>query len=297
MFDELILRSITVDTHPTTAILTQKKLHNTNLNYSSTDWTINVTIHVDGGQPNTVVRGVIVSLQLNDQPLIYQQQQNNDSKLFHKFDIHLDHNGEGQINNLIVILINKQSQSNNSNTFNIIPWYPNGSPNGHRQKQHLYTFTATIVQQSNYQTSKLINIGFRTVKLVQERFNKFQNNNTDPYSFFFTVNEQAIYSKGSNWVPAHVLNEALSGGYIRQLFRSAWLANMNMLRVWGGGLYESDLFYQLADEYGILIWQDLMFACALYPTDPEFLQSVSTEIRQQVRRLQHHPSIILWSGS
>ncbi|CAG2180030.1 unnamed protein product [Oppiella nova] len=72
---------------------------------------------------------------------------------------------------------------------------------------------------------------------------------------------------------------------------------MNMMRVWGGGVYESDLFYQLADEYGIMIWQDFMFACELSPATPEFLDSVKTEVIQQVRRLQHHPSIAIWAGN
>ncbi|CAG2103600.1 unnamed protein product, partial [Medioppia subpectinata] len=72
---------------------------------------------------------------------------------------------------------------------------------------------------------------------------------------------------------------------------------MNMMRVWGGGVYESDLFYELADEYGIMIWQDFMFACALYPAHKEFLDSVNNEVITQVRRIQHHPSIAIWSGN
>ncbi|CAN7976739.1 unnamed protein product [Ixodes persulcatus] len=74
-------------------------------------------------------------------------------------------------------------------------------------------------------------------------------------------------------------------------------ANMNMLRVWGGGRYESDVFYELADKLGILIWQDMMFAVSLYPVDPHFLHNVADEVRQQVRRLQHHPSVLLWAGN
>jgi beta-mannosidase len=71
---------------------------------------------------------------------------------------------------------------------------------------------------------------------------------------------------------------------------------MNMLRVWGGGIYELDEFYELADELGIMIWHDFMFACALYPTHPNFLKSVDTEVVQNVQRLQHHPSIAIWAG-
>lgn len=72
---------------------------------------------------------------------------------------------------------------------------------------------------------------------------------------------------------------------------------MNMLRVWGGGLYESELFYNMADEYGIMIWQDFMFACGMYPTTEEFLESVKEEVIQNIRRLKNHPSIVLWAGN
>ncbi|CAG2179179.1 unnamed protein product, partial [Oppiella nova] len=91
--------------------------------------------------------------------------------------------------------------------------------------------------------------------------------------------------------------EDITPEYLRHLLLSAKEANMNMMRVWGGGVYESDLFYQLADEYGIMIWQDFMFACALYPANKEFLDSVQKEVITQVRRLQHHPSIAIWAGN
>ncbi|OTF82415.1 Beta-mannosidase-like protein, partial [Euroglyphus maynei] len=134
---------------------------------------------------------------------------------------------------------------------------------------------------------------FRTIELVQDRL----NSSVEAYSFYFRVNGVPIFAKGSNWIPAHVLNENVKPEYVQYLLWSAKAANMNMLRVWGGGIYESDYFYQLADEYGILIWQDMMFACALYPTDTAFLRSISKEIRQQIRRLQYHPSIAIWAGN
>lgn len=84
---------------------------------------------------------------------------------------------------------------------------------------------------------------------------------------------------------------------IRHLLRSVKEANMNMLRVWGGGLYESELFYNIADEYGIMIWQDFMFACGMYPTTEEFLKSIKKEVIQNVQRLKNHPSIVLWAGN
>lgn len=102
--------------------------------------------------------------------------------------------------------------------------------------------------------------------------------------------------KGSNWIPADVLPER--GGDMRRikhLLTAAKDTHMNMLRVWGGGVYESDYFYDLADEYGILIWQDLMFGCAMYPVFEDFLASVRTEVGQNTRRLQHHPSVAIYA--
>lgn len=102
--------------------------------------------------------------------------------------------------------------------------------------------------------------------------------------------------KGSNWIPADILPErGADKRRVKHLLRAARDAHMNMLRVWGGGVYESDYFYELADEYGILIWHDLMFACAMYPVFDAFLATVRTEVEQNVRRLQHHASLAIWA--
>lgn len=104
--------------------------------------------------------------------------------------------------------------------------------------------------------------------------------------------------KGSNWIPSHILPErANDAATVNGLLQSAADAHMNMLRVWGGGLYESDEFYSRADQLGILIWQDMMFACAMYPDDESFLRSVEQEVAQNVRRLQSHASIAVWAGN
>ena len=102
---------------------------------------------------------------------------------------------------------------------------------------------------------------------------------------------------GSNWIPAHAFQNEVTEDYVTWLLQSTVDGNMNMLRVWGGGFYESDFFYRKCNELGILIWQDFMFACAMYPTTEDFLTSVRQEVRSNVLRLQHHPSIILWSGN
>lgn len=172
-------------------------------------------------------------------------------------------------------------------SFNIRRWWPNGLG-----EQKLYNLTIVITPEHQEAQSKSLKIGFRTIKLVQDRL----HSKTEAYSFYYSVNDVPFFAKGSNWIPAHALNEAVTEGYIRQLLHSAKLANMNMLRVWGGGIYEDDALYEIADEYGIMLWQDMMFACALYENNPEFLGSVVEEVTQQIRRLQHHPSIAIWSG-
>ncbi len=112
----------------------------------------------------------------------------------------------------------------------------------------------------------------------------------------FVVNGNAITAKGANWIPLDALPSRQTPERYRQLLEDAVAANMNMIRVWGGGMYEHDIFYELCDELGLLVWQDLMFACALYPSTPEFLADVELEIRDQVKRLAAHPSLALWCG-
>ena len=173
-------------------------------------------------------------------------------------------------------------------TFEIKSWWPNGV--GFNQ-QNLYSFQVILTLNASEKIqSKIYKIGFRTIELIQ--------NPVQPkgLTFYFSVNGLSFFAKGSNWIPAHVFYEQLDKKYIRSLLKSAKDANMNMLRVWGGGIYETDYFYQVADEFGIMIWQDMMFACALYPDDQNFIKSVSLEIQHNIRRLQHHPSIVLWAG-
>jgi beta-mannosidase len=139
-------------------------------------------------------------------------------------------------------------------------------------------------------STKSIQVGFRTIELVQEQMD-------NGLSFYFKVNKIPIFMKGSNWIPAHILPEKTAEvSKVTELLEAARDAKMNMLRVWGGGVYESELFYELADKFGILIWHDMMFACAMYPNG-DFLKSVRVEINQQIRRIQHHASIALFAGN
>lgn len=177
---------------------------------------------------------------------------------------------------------------------NVVLWWPNGYG-----KQKLYQLrirfnTTNRDTKPRYKLAiKAIRIAFRTIELVQENVS-----NDTGLSFYFKINGINIFMKGSNWIPSSILPESsMNVSRIRHLLKSAKFSHMNMLRVWGGGIYEHDEFYDLADNYGILIWQDMMFACAMYPVHTKFLDSVKIEIEQNVRRLQKHPSIAVWAGN
>ena len=133
-------------------------------------------------------------------------------------------------------------------------------------------------------------IAFRTLETVSKR-------DKDGLSLFFKVNDRPVFSKGSNWIPLDALPSRHTPERYEYLLDSLVKANMNTVRVWGGGMYEKDIFYEICDRKGILIWHDFMFACGLYPTNKEFLDSVRDEVKHQVLRLKDHPSIALWCGN
>lgn len=114
--------------------------------------------------------------------------------------------------------------------------------------------------------------------------------------FTLSVNDQPIFAKGANWIPADALAGRIDRDAVRAMLQSAVDANMNMIRVWGGGRYEPDWFYAMCDELGLMVWQDFMFACNLYPSDQAFLDEVYAEVCENVARMQSHPSIVLWCG-
>ena len=139
-------------------------------------------------------------------------------------------------------------------------------------------------------------IGLRTVELVTEPdaapFARLGRQGTN---MCFRVNGRDIFAKGSNWVPADAL-ESRQAEKWRGLVASAAKANMNMIRIWGGGRFEGDGFYEACDEFGVLLWHDFMFSCAVYPDDADFYANVREEESHQIRRLRDHPSIALWCG-
>ena len=163
-------------------------------------------------------------------------------------------------------------------------WWPIGHGG-----QNLYDFNIVFETRGYNQTIRK-RVGLRDFRVDQ----KIDHAGT---GFTFVINGKPIYSKGANWIPADFFTTRLKKEDYYRLLKSAVSANMNTLRVWGGGIYESEHFYNICDEMGILVWQDFMFSCALYPGDKEFLKSVEKEARFQVSRLKDHPSIILWCGN
>lgn len=118
-------------------------------------------------------------------------------------------------------------------------------------------------------------------------------------SFTFFKDGKPIFAKGANWIPCHsfpILTPALKDQY-RYLLTSAKEANFNMLRVWGGGIYEPDYFFDLCDSLGLMVWMDFNFSCALYPSDKEFLDNVKIEAEEQVKRIAQHPCVVVWCGN
>ncbi|XP_028251213.1 beta-mannosidase [Parambassis ranga] len=164
-------------------------------------------------------------------------------------------------------------------------------PSGHGQ-QPFYHLSVKGLQDGSLIFNTESKVYFRTVELIQDPVV-----GSPGLSFYFHINGKPIFLKGSNWIPAHSFQDQVTPAVLRNLLQSAVDANMNALRVWGGGVYEQDLFYDLCDEMGIMVWQDFMFACAMYPTEDDFLQTVREEVVQQVRRLKSHPSVIIWSGN
>lgn len=139
-------------------------------------------------------------------------------------------------------------------------------------------------------SERRLRVAFRELRLRDE---------PDAYgrSMAVELNGRPIFLKGANWIPQDALPSRWTAAGARALLDQALAANMNCVRVWGGGRYESDAFYDYCDERGILVWQDFMFACATYPSSPAFLAEVEAEARAQIRRLRHHPCIALWCGN
>ena len=164
-------------------------------------------------------------------------------------------------------------------------WWTNGLGS-----QYLYSINVSAVSRNGCRDESTTKIGVRSLEVVRDR-------DSLGTSLYVRLNGVPVFMKGADYIPQDNFQHRVTPERHEFMIRSAAQANMNMLRVWGGGIYEDDLFYDLCDRYGILLWHDMMFACAMYPADDRFLESVRHEVVDNVRRIRHHPCIALYCGN
>jgi beta-mannosidase len=182
----------------------------------------------------------------------------------------------------------KKGKSKHSLSFNIVNpelWWTNGLG-----EQYLYDFTSSVTDNTGKTSSIDEQIGIRSLKVVREK-DKFGK------SFYVELNGVPIFMKGANYIPQDNFQNRVDYDDYKYIIKSAVDANMNILRVWGGGIYEEDVFYDLCDEYGLLVWQDMMFACGMFPADSSFLENVTSEVIDNVTRIRNHASVALYCGN
>ncbi|CAA7266101.1 unnamed protein product [Cyclocybe aegerita] len=171
-------------------------------------------------------------------------------------------------------------------------WWPVGYG-----KQTLYTVNVSLLDaESNVVDKKTKRIGFRTVELVQEPLAEPDQYGTGT-TFLFEINKVRMFMGGSNWIPADNLLTTITEERYRSWLTLLRDGNQNMVRLWGGGIYEPDIFYDICDELGLLVWQDFQFACGVYPAHDDFVASVKQEAEDNVTRLRHHPCIAVFCGN
>ncbi len=182
-------------------------------------------------------------------------------------------NGESQVANPAIEIPNPQL------------WWPNGYG-----AQPLYTVKVTLQDGETVLDERSYKMGLRVLELRQggDQWGR---------EFTFYINGVRLFAKGADWIPADSFPTRITAAHLEMLIRSAADAHMNMLRVWGGGYYPEDTFYDLCDRYGILLWQDFMFACGIYPAGADFFENVRVEVIENVRRLCHHAALALWCGN
>lgn len=164
-------------------------------------------------------------------------------------------------------------------------WYPR-----ELGEQNLYQFEINLIESNKICDSKIITTGIRETKLIREK-------DSIGESFYFMVNGKPLYAKGVNYIPEDNFLNRMNRDRTRKLLQSAAEVNMNMLRIWGGGIYPDDYFFEICDSLGILVWEDFMFANTLYPDYQEFYENVKVEAIQQIKRIRNHPSLALWCGN
>ena len=164
-------------------------------------------------------------------------------------------------------------------------WWSNGLG-----EPHLYSFRTDLTVNNQTSDAWTEEVGLRSLKIINRP-------DKDGKTFYVELNGIPVFAKGANYIPQDNFLPRVTPEQYEKTILDAANANMNMLRIWGGGTYESDLFYQLCDRYGILVWQDFMFACSLYPAEGELLENIRQEAIDNVKRLRNHACIALWCGN
>ena len=159
-------------------------------------------------------------------------------------------------------------------------------------EQPLYTITATLLHGSSEVDSESKKFGLRRAELVQRSMTEQPGT-----TFFFQINNIPVFCGGSDWIPADNFIPRISKEKYYDWVKLVADGNQFMIRVWGGGIFEEQAFYDACDELGILVWQDFMFGCGNYPAFPEYLKLVKAEAEENVKLLRHHPSIVIWAGN
>ncbi|KAL8874103.1 MAG: hypothetical protein Q9174_000507 [Haloplaca sp. 1 TL-2023] len=166
-------------------------------------------------------------------------------------------------------------------------WYP-----ARYGRQPLYSLEATLFVEDNICDWKTKRLGIRRAEVVQRGLEGEPGT-----TFFFQINNIPIFCGGSNWIPADMLIPRIGPSRYRAWIRLAAEGNQSMIRIWGGGIFEEQAFYDACDEFGVLVWQDFLFACGNYPGNRHFLDLVRREAIANVKRLRHHPCIVIWAGN
>lgn len=201
----------------------------------------------------------------------------------HKVKLTVSLNGEVKANKLIELLAGANNFQLPITIYEPTLWSPNGMGN-----PEMNAFT--VVMDDGQESSIKVVTGLRKIELIEDR-------DEQGAGFFFKVNNQTVYVKGANYIPQDNFLTRVTREQTRDLLVMAKQSNINMLRVWGGGVYETDDFYELCDSLGIMIWQDFMFAGTVYPGDSAFEENVAQEAKEQVIRLRNHPCLALWCGN
>ena len=206
--------------------------------------------------------------------LIFRFKKNEDvvitSQLFGKFHVNL-----------------VEGRWSTKHTFNNVKlWWPVGHGEAKLNEDKIQVFNS----KKDLLEKREISYGIRTTELIQEK-DKWGT------SFYFKINGTKIFAKGANYIPQDVFPSRITAESTVNLIQQAYDANFNMIRVWGGGFYQDEVFYETCDKLGIMVWQDLMFACAMYPGDQTFLNTVEKELNYQIPRISAHPSVVYFNGN